>query len=208
MIHVYNNNIEYLQFRKLLEYSKNIQHAYTLKPLDYGHNENMEVKKEEVIEDYKKICKSLKLNANNIYRPYQTHTDNVEKVEKQASGIFTKDFQNIDGLITNQKEKILSLSFADCTSLYFYEPTKNVIGNIHSGWQGTYKEIAKIAVKKLEEEYRCDPENLICCIGPCIQKCCFEVEQDVKEMFYTKFKNIKEIDEIIVKQAKRFKILY
>lgn len=188
-----------MQFRRLLEYSDKIQHAYTLKPLDFGHNGNIEDRKAKVKEDYKKICKSLNLDEKNIYRPHQTHTDTIKIVENQSAGIYTEDFQNVDGLITNKKDKILSLSFADCTALYFYDPVKNVIGNIHSGWQGTYKEIGRKAVYKLKEEYNSNPEDLICIMGPYIRKCCFEVDKDVKDMFYEKFKNLKQIDKIITK---------
>lgn len=199
VIHIYDENIEYLQFRRLLEYADKVQHAYTLKPLDFGHNGNMGKRKKEVMEEYTKICTKLELNVKNVYRPHQTHTDVIEKVENQLAGIYTEDFQNVDGLITNKEEKILSLSFADCTALYFYDPIKNVIGNIHSGWQGTYKEIGRKAVRKLEQEYDCNPKDLICLIGPFIRKCCFEVDEDVKEMFYEKFKNLGNIEEIITK---------
>lgn len=188
-----------MQFRRLLEYSDKIQHAYTLKPLDFGHNGNMEDRKAQVKEDYKKICKSLNLDEKNIYRPHQTHTDTIKRVENESAGIYTGDFQNVDGLITSKKGKILSLSFADCTALYFYDPVKKVIGNIHSGWQGTYKEIGRKAVYKLKEEYNSNPEDLICIMGPYIRKCCFEVDKDVKDMFYEKFKNLKQIDKIITK---------
>ena len=54
-------------------------------------------------------------------------------------------------------------------------------------------------------QYGCDPKNLICCIGPSIGKCCFEVGEDVKEMFYNKFKNMEKIDEIITPSKKQNK---
>lgn len=186
-----------MQFRKLIKYSDRVQHAYTLKPLDFGNNANMCEKKEMVLENYKKICRSLNLDDKNLYRPYQTHTNFIKKVNEEKSGIFTEDFQNIDGLITDKKDKVLSLSFADCTPLFFYSPLDNVIANVHSGWQGTYKEIAREAVKTLNKEYGCNPANLMCFIGPFIRKCCFEVDEDVKEMFYKKFEYTGRIDEII-----------
>ncbi len=200
VIHLYQGDVEYLQFRRLLEYSDKIKHCYTLKPLDVGHNNNYEANKNKIEENYKIICRALDLDEKNIYRPRQTHTDEIKVVNNQKPGIYTEDFQNVDGLMTNQKDKILSLSFADCIALYFYDPTKNVIANIHSGWQGTYKEIGRKAVKKLEQEYGCNPKDLICVIGPSIKKCCFEVDEDVKEMFYNKFKNRKEIEQIIEKK--------
>lgn len=206
IIHVYDKDLEYLQFRELLKYSDKVKHLYTLKPLDFGSNADYEEKREKVLKSYENICKSLNINDKNIYRPFQTHTNVVKKVSNEKPGIYTKDFENVDGLITDKNNKILSLAFADCISLYFYDPVKNIIGNIHSGWQGTYKEIAKEAVKKLKEEYSCNPRDLICLIGPSIRKCCFEVDKEVKDMFYNKFKDIGRIDEIITENNFKYNI--
>lgn len=202
MIQIYDKGISYLQFRKLLEYSHKLQHCYTLKPLDFSKNRDFEKKKEQIKREYKVICRSLKLDESNIYRPRQMHTNIVKKVEDEKAGIFTKDFQNLDGLVTNKKDRVLSLTSADCISLIFYDPVKNVIGDIHSGWRGTYQEIAREAVRMLKQEYGCNPGDLICCIGPSIKKCCFEVSKEVRDMFYEKFKYTGRIDEIIMPSNK------
>lgn len=183
-----------MQFRKLLEFSDKIQHSYTLKPLDFNIGDRKKVKK-----DYEKICTSLNLNLRNIYRPSQTHSTNIKCVDDQIPGIYTPEFQETDGLITDKQNKVLSLTFADCICLYFYDPIQNVIACIHSGWKGTYGEIAKNAVKELKAKYNVEPKNLICCISPSIRDCCFEVSEDVKDMFYEKFKAFKEIKDIIKK---------
>ena len=194
MIHIKEKDVEYLQFRKLLEFSDKIEHCYTLKPLDFNIGEIDKVRK-----DYKKICNVLRLDDKQIYRPSQTHSINVKKVLDEEPGIYKREFQDTDGLVTNKKNKILSLTFADCICLYFYDPVQNVIGNIHSGWRGTYEMIAKEAVKRLKEEYNVESKNLICAISPSIRNCCFEVTEDVKDMFYERFKDFKEIDDIIKK---------
>lgn len=194
MIHINDRGIEYLQFRKLLEFSDKIQHSYTLKPLDFNIGDMESVKK-----DYEKICTSLNLNLRNIYRPSQTHNINIKCVDDQIPGIYTPEFQDTDGLITDKQNKVLSLTFADCICLYFYDKVQNIIACIHSGWKGTYEKIAKNAVTCLKEKYKVDPKNLICCISPSIRSCCFEVGEDVKDMFYERFKNYREIDDIIKK---------
>ena len=159
----------------------------------------------KILNNYKAICKALNLNYENIYRPYQTHTNVVKEITNERPSILGDDFKNVDGLITDKKNQILSLTFADCIPLTFYDPVKNVIGNIHSGWQGTYKEIARQAVRKLKEEFNCDPKNIICCIGPSIRKCCFETDEDVKNMFYDKFQYTGRINEIIQNSQEKFK---
>ena len=65
------------------------------------------------------------------------------------------------------------------------------------GWKGTYQKIGTIAVKKLKDEFNVNPKDLICCIGPSIRDCCFEVDEDVKNMFYEKFEYTNQINEII-----------
>ncbi len=194
-----DNGISYLQFTKLLEYQDIVKHAISLKPIDIGSNDTFYNKQEAVYKDYEKMCTSLELDYNNIYRPYQTHTDNVKNVENEKPGIFTDEFREIDGLITNKKNKILSISVADCIDLMFFDPVKNVIANTHSGWQGTYKLISHKTVEKMVDNYGCDVKNIICCIGPSIRKCHFEVERDVSDKFYEKFKHLSNIDDIISK---------
>ena len=104
---------------------------------------------------------------------------------------------NIDGLITNKENKVLSLTFADCTPIYLFDKTKKVIGNIHSGWEGTVKNIVKKAIQFMKQKYNSKPEDIICAIGPTIRNCHFEVQKDVRDIFYNEFKYMKNIDNII-----------
>lgn len=184
VIHVKNNGIEYIQFRRLLEYKDKLTHCYTLKPIDIKG-------KSKEDEDFKKICKALDIDYNNIIMPKQTHTDRVEIVYSSSQ---SGDFSEVDGLITKEKNKAITASFADCTSLFLYDPVKNVIGNIHSGWRGTVKKIGEVAVGKMVEGYGSNPSDLICCIGPTIRKCHFEVEDDVKEIYENVFNDSEIIE--------------
>lgn len=194
IIHVKREGLEYIQFKRLLEY-KNIKHCFTLKPLDFAGNSSYEEKKEKVEEGLKLLSEEIGFNVKDICRAKQTHTDIVEKVEDGDEGIYISKFDNVDGLITDKANKVLMLSFADCTPLLFYDPVKNVIANTHSGWKGTLKSIGLKTVEKMKKEYACNPEDIICCIGPHIRKCHFEVDEDVKNLFYNEFKdkiNIKD----------------
>ena len=199
IVHVKGKNIEYLQFRKLLEY-KEIKHCYTLSVNNFNALGS-------AIEDYKKLSKELEIDFNSIVRPNQTHTNVVQKVDEKPIkiDIFEK-YKNVDGLITDKSNITLALSFADCTPIFLYDTQNNVIGNIHSGWRGTLQRIATVAVEKMKKEYDSKPENIVACIGPCIKKCHFEVKQDVYELFYNEFKNIGKIDEIIEKSNENYKI--
>ena len=204
IIHIKKEGIEYIQFKKLLEY-KNIIHCFTLKPMDFASNDTYEEKKESVSNNFEILSKELNFDINNIYRPRQTHTNVVDIVEDGYEGIFNDRYNNVDGLTTNKKNKVLILGFADCTPLFFYDPVKNVIANTHSGWKGTLQEISVRTIEKMQQEYKCKPENIICCIGPHIRKCHFEVEKDIKDTFFEKFKHLKNINDIITFDDKKQK---
>lgn len=111
--------------------------------------------------------------------------------------MFNDKFIDTDGLTTNKKGKILSLTFADCMPIYLFDKNKKVIGNVHSGWRGTTKKIAKKAVEFIKENYNSDCKDIICVIGPTIRECHFEVQKDVRDIFYNEFKYMENINDII-----------
>lgn len=192
MIHVKGGDTEYLQFKKLLEYQDKIQNCYTLK----GKNNDYKEVKED---NYKKLYKELNLPYEGFTKiNYQSHSDLVENVKEK-----NEIHNNIDGLITNKKGISLSLRFADCTPILLYEPTKNVIGNIHSGWKGTVQKIGQKGLVKMIKDYDLKAENIICCIGPCIGMCHFEVGEDVKEIFENTFSYLGNLENIIKKGDKK-----
>jgi len=175
VMHIKKNNIEYLQFDKLLKYKDKVQHCFTLKDLDFKKDENLK-------ENYNKIMTTFRLNGFKIVRPIQEHTDNI-KIIKTGQ----EDLLGIDACITAEPKILLSLIFADCTPILLYDYEKNIIAAIHSGWKGTLKRIAYKTVQKMEKELKSNPQNIIAVIGPTIRGCHFEVKEDVEKLFIKEF---------------------
>lgn len=188
IIHICKNDIEYIQFRKLLECSE-IEHCYTMRKnnLDFRIYENDSI----LQQSYDKICSTLEFDRNKIIKPHQTHTDKVEIVKDER-----QSFYEIDGILTNEKGVTLCTTSADCTSLILYDPIKRVIGNVHSGWRGTLQRIGQKAINKMVEEYGSNPTYIICCICPHIRKCHFEVDENVMKMFKNEFCTTFENEEV------------
>lgn len=197
IIHVKKDGVEYIQFRKLLEYP-NVVHAISLKPLDYGSYKNYEGKKHDIQKNYDLICNTLGINSDTICRPNQTHTDVVKALADEEPWEFMQDFTDIDGVTTNRKDRTLMLTYADCTPLLFFDPVKNVIANTHSGWKGTVQYIGYKTVENMIEHYGCNPADILCFIGPTIRQCHFEVMQDVRDIFYNAFKDKLEVEKYII----------
>lgn len=206
VIHVKKDGVEFLQFRRLLEFP-NIKHAYTLgTDVDFrletkDGNALPNDEKEIALKNYDKVCKAIGSNYKRLVNSHQTHTDNVkiiqEKFYKNSPDINLEEYNDVDGFITNKKNILLSTRNADCILMLFFDPKKEVIANVHSGWKGTYQEISIKTVEKMMKNFASKPKDIICCICPSIRKCHFEVEKDVKDMFYNKFNYLKEINEFI-----------
>lgn len=212
VIHINKENQEFLQFKKLLKYSDIITHAYSV-GLDKNYRtfkaNRVHLEKEDYdknMNNYKTLCETNRLDYKNIIKANQAHTDNVIKIEKIENSNKIDTAQKSDGLITNKKNIILATTNADCILLLFFDPIKKVIANTHSGWKGTLQEISVKTVNKMKEEFGCNPKDIIVCICPSIRKCHFEVDKDVYEMFYDKFKNLGNINEFITEKNGKWNI--
>ncbi|MCI8444574.1 MAG: peptidoglycan editing factor PgeF [Clostridia bacterium] len=203
IIHKKGKKNEYLQFRKLLEYQDILIHAYSL-----GTNLNFRTAKvnkqklsqeeyEKAMHDYQQLCHSIDSDYMNLIKTNQTHTDCVkvveEKINQKEPDFNLANYDNTDGLITNQKERMLCTTNADCILLLFFDPIEKVIANTHSGWRGTLQRIGVKTVQKMVKEFGCKPQDIICCICPSIRKCHFEVGKEVKEQFEKEFQDIKPL---------------
>lgn len=132
------------------------------------------------------LCECAGINPENLVLSEQTHTSNVMVVDKSFCGYGYKKeryYTDVDGLITNVPNVALVTQYADCTPLLFCDTKKKVIATSHAGWRGTVKEIGKITVEKMKEEFGCDPSDIIAGIGPSIMQCCYEVDTPVFEAF-------------------------
>ncbi len=192
------DGILYINFPKL-EKTGIVRHIFSTKiggvsPFPYGPM-NMSFthdSRENVIKNYELLCDCVGIDPNHLVLSKQTHTNNVKIVNKIHCGTgYTKEsFQDIDGLITNEPGVALVTQYADCTPLIFCDPVKKVIATSHSGWRGTVQEIGKVTVQKMQKEFGCNPSDIIACIGPCIGKCCYEVDDPV----YGAFKKLEYLD--------------
>ena len=142
-------------------------------------------------ENYIALGHQLGISLEDIVKTKQMHTDIVKVVTRQngGDGILRPidEANSYDGLITNKKKLLLCTVEADCVPVYFYDPVKEVIAMVHSGWKGTVKKISEVAIKKMQATFGCEPQNLLAAIGPHICKDCYEVGGDVFEEFRQSF---------------------
>lgn len=165
-------------------------------------------KEENVTENYRRMAAALGVDMEKMVLSHQTHTTNIRTVTSQDAGkgvIRERDYQEIDGLITNVPGITLVTFYADCVPLYFLDPVHKAVGLSHSGWRGTVKRMGQKTLEAMREAYGTRSEDVIACIGPSICVSCFEVGEEVAEEFRKEF--IEEERSILYKKKESGKYL-
>ncbi len=139
---------------------------------------------EAVRKNYEILCGAIGIEADRLVLSRQTHTANVRTVTEDdiGKGISKPcDYTDVDGLITDLPGVGLVTQYADCVPLLFCDPKKHVIATSHAGWRGTVAQIGRVTVERMQEEFGCDPRDILAGIGPSIGPCCYEVDEPVHQ---------------------------
>lgn len=148
--------------------------------------------REAVDENYRRVAQILGhgRTLDDFVSTYQTHTTNVRLVTEEDRGKGTvrqRDYTDTDGLITDVPGIILVTYHADCTPLYFVDPVHRAIGLSHSGWKGTAGRMGQKTLEAMNRAFGTRPEDCICGIGPSICGDCYEIGEDVAQIFRDSF---------------------
>lgn len=189
--------IEYLTF-PLLEQAGMVRHLFSTRVggvsegiyasmnLSYARGD----KKEAVDENFRRIAEIFQTTPDHIVCSKQTHTTNIRRVTMQDMGKGVTrpfDYDEIDGLVTDEPGIILCTSYADCVPLYFVDPENQAIGLAHSGWRGTVNRMGAVMVRTMQEIFGSKQQELLAAIGPSICQECYEIGEEVAENFRESF---------------------
>jgi len=191
------NGVSYFVFKNL-ENTNLVRHAFSTRMggVSSGYLSSMNLsftrgdQEENVRENFYRIADAVGFLAENLVLSDQTHTANVRLITENDRGkgfLRPKDYQDVDGMITNVPGLVLATFYADCVPLYFVDPIHRAIGLSHSGWKGTVKRIGAVTIKKMQEVFGTNPEDIEAAIGPSICQDCYEVSEDVAEQFKQEF---------------------
>ncbi|RHW36485.1 peptidoglycan editing factor PgeF [Neobacillus notoginsengisoli] len=128
------------------------------------------------------IAETAGFSAADMVGAEQTHGIQIKKVGNRHKGMGASDYErsvkDTDGFYTDEAGVLLTMCFADCVPLYFFDPTNRMIGIAHAGWKGTVNGIGPEMVRLWKEEgIRSD--NIFAAIGPSICKKCYIVDDYV-----------------------------
>lgn len=198
------NAVAYLTFKELQKFEF-VTHAFSTRLGGISENEfksmNLSMNSDDNLtnctKNFEIFANAVGFNPQTYVLTKQTHTNNIAIVTKKdiGNGLYKpQQFENIDGLVTNEPGVTLTSFHADCPGIFAVDPVKKAIGLAHAGWRGTVAKIAQNLINTMVKSFDSSPENIVCAISPSILKCCFEVNTPTKNEFENAgFLNISKI---------------
>lgn len=179
---------------KVYENNEYFVSGMTLKDLAATEYNNMALhaceNTEAVLSNRKKLAEYLNVSLDDFVCTQQTHSANFRRVTKhdKGNGAYTIDnaFLDTDGLYTFDAGVMLCSFAADCVPVIIRDKKTGLVGVIHSGWQGTVKEITSKFLHQIIAVEYCNPADLEIQIAASISQQQFEVDSDV----YLKFESL------------------
>lgn len=112
----------------------------------------------------------------------QVHSDLVHTVHTPPNELLVGD-----GLITDLSGVAIAVQTADCLPVLVVDKRHQVVGAFHAGWRGTVRRIVEKGLGMMRREFGSQPEDIYAAIGPGIQRCCYEVGDEVRQEFESQF---------------------
>ena len=177
-------------FSKNLQRFKNIKHCFfsrkngfsngVYKSLNCGLGSNDDRK--NVSKNLEFVSKEIGCKKNLLITLNQKHSNRVIFFDSEKS---IKNKLTGDAIVTKIKNVAIGILTADCAPILLYDPSKKIIGCVHSGWKGALSGVIKNTVEKFKE-LNSDISDIIAVIGPCLAKESYEVKNDFYQEFLEK----------------------
>jgi len=104
------------------------------------------------------------------HRAMQVHGADVFVCHSQGSM-----HQNQADILMGVDGASVSVRVADCAPILLADPEMGIVAAVHAGWRGTVAQVAIHAVMAMQQ-HGARPDQILACIGPSIQPCCFEID--------------------------------
>ena len=133
--------------------------------------------KKNIQKNLKLVARKMRVKPEYLILMHQTHSNRVIEIKRKN---YKKKIY-ADSMITKMRGISLGVLTADCVPIILYDSKNKIIGCIHAGWKGAFKDIIKKTILKIKKISL--NSKIYASVGPCIGRKSYEV--DIK--FYKKF---------------------
>lgn len=138
---------------------------------------------ENVLKNHQALAKKLNFDINNLRHMNQVHGNNVEIITHESEHLI----KNCDAMITCESNIPLLVMVADCIPIVLFDKEAEIIAVVHAGRNSTFQRIVQNVVKIMMDKFLCKVENIEAIMGPSIQKCCYEVSDQMAKIVEESF---------------------
>jgi len=132
---------------------------------------------ENVRENRRRFFTSLGIDHSQLAFPLQIHSSTVQYADKPGR------YSQTDALVSDKQDVYLIVTVADCLPVFLFDPVRRVIAGIHAGWKGSSNNITRKVIQYMNERWSTDPADIIVYMGPSAGVCCYEVGEEVAQLF-------------------------
>jgi YfiH family protein len=134
----------------------------------------------------------LKLSATRKIFARQVHGNHVAIIDDIMAGVVFSDtgvtaIPETDALVTRCRNTALFILTADCLPVFIVDVRTPAIGLVHAGWKGSLLNIAAETVQTMTQAFGTNPEHCSAWLSVAIGPCCYEVSEEMLEMFQSKY---------------------
>lgn len=128
-------------------------------------------------DDWNAVADAFHIPHDRLITVNQVHGDTIVVVDEQ-------NYRSIrtaqaDAIVTKMTGIAIGIETADCVPVLIYDPIRRAIAAVHAGWRSTVQKIVQKTIRKMKQEFGCDPASMIAAIGPAIGPECYEVDEPV-----------------------------
>jgi YfiH family protein len=129
------------------------------------------------------LARAFGISQEKLVTVKQVHGTDILVIDEPNDDV--SHFLGIEGdaVITNQPGVMIGVCVADCAPILLLDNEKQIVAAIHAGWQGTASKLVAKTVAGMKSLFDSNPIKIQAVIGPCIGKCCYEVDAPVKQAF-------------------------
>lgn len=182
-------------------YSMNLEKlriCYTTRAL--GSFTFARARREDVLANYRRLEERAGIALDRIAR---AHLDNGLKVvrvtgEHGGRGVLYEPgpLMKVDALYTNVPDLYIGMCTADCFALTLHDRVRQVVGMAHCGWRGIVGRLGQKLLATMARDFGTRPGDVVAVIGPGIQSCCYDQQDDGLRNAFAEYRHLNLIQEL------------
>ena len=134
-----------------------------------------------VLENRRRFLDALDVPDWALITARQIHSADIFEVQSGQS--IPDEPPTCDALVSAAPRALLAVQTADCLPILIADTRTGTMAAVHAGWRGTLQGIVARTVEMMQQRHEVIPSDLVVAFGPAIGQCCFEVGNEVVELF-------------------------